>query len=32
MSIRRDIRAIAPGAETARPVLALVLTLLLISP
>ena len=32
MSIRSDIRAIAPGAEAARPALALILNLLLISP
>jgi hypothetical protein len=32
MSIRSDIRAIAPAAETARPALALILNLLLISP
>src|ERR1044072_4089894 len=32
MSIRRDDRAIAPGAEAARPALALILNLLLISP
>lgn len=32
MSIRRDNRAIAPGAEQARPALALILNLLLISP
>gem|GEM_PF-4386595 len=32
MPIRRDNRAIAPGAEQARPALALILNLLLISP
>ena len=32
MSIRRDYRVIAPGAEQARPALALILNLLLISP
>jgi hypothetical protein len=32
MSIRRDIRAIAPGAEQALPAAALILNLLLISP
>jgi hypothetical protein len=32
MSIRRDNRAIAPGAAQARPALALILNLLLISP
>jgi hypothetical protein len=32
MSIRRDNRAIAPGAEQALPAAALILNLLLISP
>jgi len=32
MSIRRDGRAIAPGADQARPALALLLNLQLISP
>jgi len=32
MSIRRDNRAIAPGADQAQPALALNLNLLLISP
>jgi len=32
MSIRSDFRAIAPGAEVARPALALILNLLLIGP
>jgi hypothetical protein len=32
MSIRRDYRAIAPGADQARPALAVILNLLLISP
>ena len=32
MSIRRDSRAIAPGADQARPTIALILNLLLIRP
>ena len=32
MTIRSEFRAIAPGAKAARPALALILNLLLISP